>query len=80
MSVNLIFKIAAIGIIVWFSKLYHVTMQAPAEYRVNAESLHHMYVRATDGGMSPLSQMCIRDSVRTTGLLTRINMYIITAA
>ena len=24
-----------------FSKLYHVTMQAPAEYRVNAESLHH---------------------------------------
>ena len=25
-----------------FSKLYHVTMQAPAEYRVNAESLHHM--------------------------------------
>ena len=30
-----------------FSKLYHVTTQAPAEYRVNAESLHHMYVRAT---------------------------------
>ncbi len=40
-----------------FSKLYHVTMQAPAEYRVNAESLHHMYVRASDGGISPLSRV-----------------------
>ena len=31
-----------------FSKLYHVTMQAPAEYRMDTESLDGMYVRTSD--------------------------------
>ena len=39
-----------------FSKLFHVTMQAPAEYRVSPESLNNMYMRTSDGSMAPLSQ------------------------
>ena len=58
-----------------FSKLYHVTMQAPAEYRVNAESLHHMYVRATDGGMSPLSRFVRLTKTNGPSDLTRFNLF-----
>ena len=58
-----------------FSKLYHVTMQAPAEYRVNAESLHHMYVRATDGGMSPLSRFVRLTKSNGPSDLTRFNLF-----
>ena len=58
-----------------FSKLYHVTMQALAEYRVNAESLHHMYVRATDGGMSPLSRFVRLTKTNGPSDLTRFNLF-----
>ena len=58
-----------------FSKLYHVTMQAPAEYRVNAESLHHMYVCATDGGMSPLSRFVRLTKTNGPSDLTRFNLF-----
>jgi multidrug efflux pump subunit AcrB len=58
-----------------FSKLYHVTMQAPAEYRVNAESLHHMYVRTSDGGMSPLSQFVRLTKTNGPSDLTRFNLF-----
>ena len=58
-----------------FSKLYHVTMQAPAEYRVNAESLHDMYVRATDGGMSPLSRFVRLTKTNGPSDLTRFNLF-----
>ena len=58
-----------------FSKLYHVTMQAPAEYRVNAESLHHMYVRASDGGMSPLSRFVRLTKTNGPSDLTRFNLF-----
>ena len=58
-----------------FSKLYHVTMQAPAEYRVNAESLHHMYVRATDGGMSPWSRFVRLTKTNGPSDLTRFNLF-----
>ena len=43
-----------------FSKLYHVTMQAPAEYRMDTESLDGMYVRTSDGSVLP------RPTVRRT--------------
>ena len=58
-----------------FSKLYHVTMQAPAEYRVNAESIHHIYVRTSDGGMAPLSRFVRLTKTNGPSDLTRFNLF-----
>src|SRR5574344_192021 len=57
-----------------FSKLYHVTMQAPAEYRINTESLNLMYVRTTDGSMAPLSQFVRLTKTNGPSDLTRFNL------
>ena len=58
-----------------FSKLYHVTMQAPAEYRVNTESLNLMYVRTADGSMAPLSQFVRLTKTNGPSDLTRFNLF-----
>lgn len=58
-----------------FSKLYHVTMQAPAEYRMNTESLDNMYVRTSDGAMSPLSHYVRLTKTNGPSDLTRFNMF-----
>lgn len=58
-----------------FSKLYHVTMQAPAEYRMDTESLNHLYVRTSDGSMSPLSHFVRLTKTNGPSDLTRFNMF-----
>ena len=58
-----------------FSKLYHVTMQAPAEYRINTESLNLMYVRTSDGSMAPLSQFVRLTKTNGPSDLTRFNLF-----
>lgn len=58
-----------------FSKLYHVTMQAPSEYRINPESLNMMYVRTSDGSMAPLSQFVRLTKTNGTSDLTRFNLF-----
>ena len=58
-----------------FSKLYHVTMQAPAEYRINTESLNRMYVRTSDGSMAPLSQFVRLTKTNGPSDLTRFNLF-----
>lgn len=58
-----------------FSKLYHVTMQAPSEYRINAESLNHMYVRTSVGSMTPLSQFIRLTKTNGPSDLTRFNLF-----
>ncbi len=58
-----------------FSKLYHVTMQAPAEYRIDTESLDNMYVRTSDGSMSPLSHFVRLTKTNGPSGLTRFNMF-----
>ena len=58
-----------------FSKLYHVTMQAPSEYRINPESLNMMYVRASDGSMAPLSQFVRLTKTNGPSDLTRFNLF-----
>lgn len=58
-----------------FSKLYHVTMQAPAEYRMDTESLENMYVRTSDGSMSPLSHFVRLTKANGPSDLTRFNMF-----
>lgn len=58
-----------------FSKLYHVTMQAPSEYRINPESLNMMYVRTSDGSMAPLSQFVHLTKTNGPSDLTRFNLF-----
>ena len=58
-----------------FSKFYHVTMQAPAEYRINTESLNLMYVRTSDGSMAPLSQFVRLTKTNGPSDLTRFNLF-----
>ena len=58
-----------------FSKLYHVTMQAPSEYRINPESLNMMYVRTSDGSMAPLSQFVSLTKTNGPSDLTRFNLF-----
>lgn len=58
-----------------FSKLYHVTMQAPSEYRINPESLNMMYVRTSDGSMAPLSQFVRLTKTNGPSDLTRFNLF-----
>lgn len=58
-----------------FSKLYHVTMQAPSEYRINPESLNMMYVRTSDGSMAPLSQFVRLTKTNGSSDLTRFNLF-----
>lgn len=58
-----------------FSKLYHVTMQAPSEYRINPESLNLMYVRTSDGSMAPLSQFVSLTKTNGPSDQTRFNLF-----
>ena len=58
-----------------FSKLYHVTMQAPSEYRIKPESLNMMYVRTSDGSMAPLSQFVRLTKTNGPSDLTRFNLF-----
>ncbi len=58
-----------------FSKLYHVTMQAPSEYRINPESLNLMYVRTSDGSMAALSQFVRLTKTNGPSDLTRFNLF-----
>lgn len=58
-----------------FSKLYHVSMQAPAEYCVNPESLNLMYVRTGGGEMAPLSHFVTLTKTNGPSDLTRFNLF-----
>lgn len=58
-----------------FSKLYHVTMQAPSEFRINPESLNMMFVRTSDGSMAPLSQFVRLTKTNGPSDLTRFNLF-----
>lgn len=58
-----------------FSKLYHVTMQAPAEYRMDVESLNQMYVRTADGSMAPLGHFVHLTKTNGPSDLTRFNLF-----
>lgn len=58
-----------------FSKLYRVMLQAPAEGRINEESLRGMFVRNTAGDMSPISNYITLTRVYGAESLTRFNMF-----
>ncbi len=58
-----------------FSKLYRVMMQAPAEYRLDTESLNSIYVRNSSGEMSPVSQYITLTRIYGSESLTRFNLF-----
>lgn len=58
-----------------FSKLYHVTMQAPPQYRITPESLNQIFVRTTNGKMAPLGQFVQLTKTNSPLDLTRFNLF-----
>lgn len=58
-----------------FSKLYRVMLQAPAEGRINEESLRNIFVRNNAGDMSPISNYITITRVYGAESLTRFNLF-----
>lgn len=58
-----------------FTKLYRVMVQASPQYRLNEEALTSMFVRASDGTMSPLSEYVTLKKVNGAEYLTHFNMF-----
>lgn len=58
-----------------FSKLYRVMVQAPPEFRLDTRSLDNMFVRNSDGQMSPISQYLRLTRVYGSEVLTRFNLF-----
>ena len=58
-----------------FSKLYRVMLQAPADARVNEESLRNIFVRNSDGDMTPISNYITMTRIYGAESLTRFNLF-----
>ena len=58
-----------------FSKMYYVTMQSDPKYRLDTESLNHVYVRSGNGEMAPLGQFLTLTKVYSSEVLSRFNLY-----
>lgn len=58
-----------------FSKLYRVMVQASPEFRLDTEALNNMFVRNSDGEMSPISQYLTLTRVYGSETLTRFNLF-----
>lgn len=58
-----------------FSKLYRVMIQAEPNARVTTESLNHLYVRTSNGEMSPVGQFARLTKTYGPQSLNRFNLY-----
>jgi HAE1 family hydrophobic/amphiphilic exporter-1 len=58
-----------------YTKIYRVMVQAPAQDRLNEAALHSMYVRASDGTLSPLSEYIVLKKVNGPEYLTHFNLF-----
>ena len=58
-----------------FSKLYRVMVQASPEFRLDTEALNNIFVRNTDGEMSPISQYLTLTRVYGAETLSRFNLF-----
>ena len=58
-----------------FSKLYRVMVQASPEFRLDTEALNNIFVRNTDGKMSPISQYLTLTRVYGAETLSRFNLF-----
>lgn len=58
-----------------FSKLYRVMVQASPEFRLDTKALDNMFVRATDGQMSPVGQYLKLTRIYSAESLSRFNLF-----
>ncbi len=58
-----------------FSKLYRVVIQAAVEHRVDLKALENLFVRNTNGDMSPVSQYVKIEKVYGAQALYRYNLF-----
>ena len=58
-----------------FTKLYRVMVQASPEYRLDAESLNNIYVKASSGDMAPVGQFVTLTKVYGSETLSRFNLF-----
>lgn len=58
-----------------FSKLYRVMVQAAPEYRLDKEALNNIFVRTSNGQMSPIGQYLKLTKVYGPESLSRFNMF-----
>ena len=58
-----------------FSKLYRVMVQASAEYRLDTESLNNMFVRNSNGEMSPIGQYVTLTRIYGPQSISRFNLF-----
>ncbi len=58
-----------------FTKLYRVMVQASTEYRLDTESLNNIFVRASNGEMSPIGQYLTLTRIYGSETLSRFNLF-----
>ena len=58
-----------------FTKIYRVMVQASAQFRLNEASLSNMYVRSSDGHLSPLSEYVTLKKINGPEYLTHFNLF-----
>ncbi|MFI3264089.1 MAG: efflux RND transporter permease subunit [Rikenellaceae bacterium] len=58
-----------------YSKLYRVVIQAPVEDRLDLTALENMYVRNSDGDMTPVSQYIKIEKMYGAQSLSRFNLF-----
>lgn len=58
-----------------FTKLYRVMVQASPEYRLDTEALNNIFVRCSDGSMSPISQYLTLTRIYGSESLSRFNLF-----
>ena len=58
-----------------FGKVYRIMLGASPEYRLDPSSLNNMYIRVSNGKMSPLSQFVTLEEIVGSASLNRFNLY-----
>lgn len=58
-----------------FTKLYRVMVQASPEYRLDTDALDNLFVRGSDGSMSPISQYLTLTRMYGSESLSRFNLF-----
>ena len=58
-----------------FSKLYRVMLQAAPEYRLDTEALQNMFVRTSQGEMSPVNQYLTLTRIYGPQSISRFNLF-----
>ena len=61
--------------LVRFTKLYRVMVQASPEYRLDTESLNNIFVRNSQGEMSPIGQYITLTRIYGSETLSRFNLF-----